>query len=444
MIEWLTQWLALDVRQLLLVLAASFVIGLSMEGRKAEGKRFSPGGVRTLPLICLGGFLLAKLGQWWDVPAALPFLVGLVVLGGLVTVLYLAKVRQDHYGMTTEVFLLATYILGGLVAAEQWWMAAALTVLMVLIQELKDPIERLAGRFGEGELVTVAKFVLITAVILPTVPDRAMQFTLPGEAALTFALNPRKIWWVVVAVAAISYASYLLQRFTRRGRHGLLLTGLLGGAYSSTLTTVVLSRRSRSDGQHSPAGLAGAILSASGVMYLRILALVAIFGWPIAKATAWPLVICAAVGVGVGAVLAMTRTREGHEQTPLSDSPLELRAAFGFAAVFVGVLLVTRAARQLLGAGGLYGVAAVSGLGVVDPFVLSLTQGPAEGAALGRAALAILVAAGANNLAKACYALVLGEGRSRLLSAGLLAGLTAVTAGAWWLAVMAGWTPTPW
>lgn len=446
MIEWLKEWVSPDIRELLLVLAASFVIGLSMEGRKAEGKRFSPGGVRTYPLICLGGYLLSRLGELWHTPLQLPFLVGLGVLGLLVAMLYRGKISREYYGMTTEVFVMITYVMGGLVAAHQWWLVAALTVLMVLLQELKDPLERLVTHMDEHELVTIAKFVLITAVILPVVPNESLAFTVPTRPELKFALNPRHIWWVVVAVAAVSYASYLVQRFFRKGRHGLLLTGLLGGAYSSTVTTIALSRRARGDGPGAVAA-AGSILAASGVMYLRLLALVAIFGWALARQLAWPLVACAVVGLLVGSALCLLgRKGDGEgEAGPLvsaAASPLELRAAFGFALVFVVIILVTRAATQLLGDGGTYGVAVLSGLGVVDPFVLSLTQGRAD--MVGRAALAVMLAASANNVAKGLYAAFLASRRTGLLALSLLAGMAGVTMVAWYLCVIFGVTAPAW
>ena len=50
---------------------------------------------------------------------------------------------------------------------------------------------------------------------------------------------------------------------------------MLGGAYSSTVTTVVMARRAARE-QH-PHLFAGGILIASGVMYLRLAILLALF-----------------------------------------------------------------------------------------------------------------------------------------------------------------------
>ena len=72
------------------------------------------------------------------------------------------------------------------------------------------------------------KFLLLTAVILPIVPNRAFG---------PFQINPFKTWLAVVALSTVSYASYVLQNLTKP-QGGVLLVAILGGAYSSTVTTV--------------------------------------------------------------------------------------------------------------------------------------------------------------------------------------------------------------
>ncbi len=103
----------------------------------------------------------------------------------------------------------------------------------LLLLELKVVLEELAGRIPAEEILTFAKFLLLSAVILPILPNREFG---------PFHINPFKTWLVVVAVSAISYGSYVLQKVTK-GRGGILLAAVLGGAYSSTVTTVVLARR---------------------------------------------------------------------------------------------------------------------------------------------------------------------------------------------------------
>jgi len=104
---------------------------------------------------------------------------------------------------------------------------------------------RVHGNLSSEEIFTFAKFLLLSAVILPILPNQEFG---------RFHINPFKTWLVVVAVSTISYGSYVLQKMTK-DRGGILLASVLGGAYSSTVTTVVLSRRSavRSNRIFSPA-----------------------------------------------------------------------------------------------------------------------------------------------------------------------------------------------
>lgn len=422
--------------QLLLTVAASFLIGLELEGRKAGGKSFSPGGVRTVPLVSLAGFLLAVLGQG----QTLAFIAGLVILGGWLALLYRTKTLHGNYGMTTETYMLVAYILGGLVAAEAWWLVAALTVLMVLLQELKEPLEGLIRRLSEDELITVAKFVLLSAVILPLMPD---------EGYTQFALNPRRIWLIVVAASGISYAGYQLQRLLGRGGQAWLLTGLLGGAYSSTVATVAMARQSRRESAPRRIVLGGAVLAANGVMNLRLLLLIALFDQALAEQLVWPLMIPTVVGVLAGAGMCLlpspAEATDDPAQTGRSlqqfGSPLELRTALAFAAVFVVVLIVTRQAQVWLGGQGLLAIGMISGLGVIDPFVLSLTQ--LADVSVGALVLAVVVAISANHLAKGVYALAVGERRTGILALSLLVALAAVTMAGWAILLAGGVIAAP-
>ena len=123
----------------------------------------------------------------------------------------------------------------------------------MLLLELKVALEGLTKRIAPDDIFTFTKFLLLTAVILPI---------LPNEQFSQFQINPFKTWLVVVAVSAVSYGSYVIQRLTK-GQGGVILASILGGAYSSAVTTVVLARRASREGQ--PHLFSGGTLIASGV-----------------------------------------------------------------------------------------------------------------------------------------------------------------------------------
>ena len=167
-------------------------------------------------------------------------------------------------------------------------MATTLTVINILLLELKIWLGQLAKKIDEGEILTFAKFLLLLAVVLPL---------LPNEAFTEYQINPFKTWLVVVAVSSVSYGSYVLQKLSK-GADGLLLTALLGGLYSSTVTTVALARKSKEES--APKLISGVILMASGMMYLRIIVLLGLFN-PIIMKILWiPFVCLSLLALGGG------------------------------------------------------------------------------------------------------------------------------------------------
>ncbi|HEX8795170.1 MAG TPA: MgtC/SapB family protein [Polyangiaceae bacterium] len=395
-----------EVFELALVLFLSFLVGIEREEHKAEGGHYVFGGIRTFPLLGFVGYGLARLSGGDVISLA----IGFAVVGGLMAVSYWNKVRADPgAGATTEVSALLTYLLGALVHAGAIWTAVALGIIAVLLLELREGLAKLTSRIARDEVLAFAKFLLLAVVILPVLPDRPFG---------AFAINPFRTWLVVVAVSGLSYASYLLQKWLRQ-RGGVLVTALLGGAYSSTATTIVLAREAKSAGR--PSLYAGSALAASGVMYLRILLLVSLFDPALARSLApWFSGLgLVAIGGGIGAALANPRPAADRPQEQnRTRNPLELRPAFLFGVAFLAMLVLSQLALRYVGRAGLYGMATVMGFGDVDPFVLGIAQGsPLPGAQHGAAA-AVVIATSANDAAKAAYARVFAgrdAGRPALL-----------------------------
>ncbi len=396
--------------QLLLVLFLSFLIGLEREEQKATSEQYRFGGVRTFPLLGLLGYALCLFS---DTNFVLPA-VGLAIVGAFLWTSYQHKLQGVVLaGMTTELSGLLTFVIGALVARQQYWVAITLTVFAVAFLELKTALESLAKRIPGNEILTFSKFLLLAGVILPIVPNRIFG---------TFGFNPFKTWLVVVAVSAISYGSYLLQVW-RQQRGGVLLAALLGGAYSSTLTTVVLAKRARE--QSRPHLYAGAMLVASGMMYLRLLALLAIFSRPLLHRLGPPFLLLAGVAL-LGGWLWMHLLDHGSspaEQSLQPGNPLQLGAAFLFAALFVAMLFITHLALLYLGRAGLFGLAGIMGVTDVDPFILSLASSTSALTSTAIAGGAIAIAAASNNLIKGIYAYSLADRRTGIQGLALLATL---------------------
>src|SRR5512136_1118656 len=377
--------------KILLVLFLSFLLGLEREGRKATAGHYIFGGVRTFPLLGLLGYAIALISGQQVLPVAL----GFVVVGAFLLVSYLHKLASaEEAGVTTEVSGLVTYVLGALVFNGYYWIAVTVVVLSMLLLELKVALEGLSDRIPPEEVITFTKFLLLTVVILPAVPNQ--EFT-------RFHLNPFKTWLIVAAVSAISYGSYVLQRVTKK-KGGVVFAALLGGAYSSTVMTVALARRGRRENR--PNLFAGSMVLASGVMYLRVLVLLAIFNGALAGQLAGSFLVLGALTILAGFAWSRLpdRSSEVVKREYEAKNPLEIGSAFLFAAIFLVALIATGLVLEHFGTVGIYALATLMGVTDVDPFIMGLTQTAGVSTALATAAAAIVVATASNNALKGVYA----------------------------------------
>ncbi|MEA5509254.1 MgtC/SapB family protein [Crocosphaera sp. UHCC 0190] len=398
MIAQITNVISPEVFKILLVFFLSFLIGLEREEWKLISGKYSFGGVRTYPLIGLIGYSMASLSSGQMLPLA----AGFTVIGGLMMLSYWHKMQSSQdSGLTNEMAGLATYVVGALVYHEQFWIASTLVIISLLLLELKSMLEGLAHRFSSEDILTFTKFLFLTAVILPILPNRAFG---------TFEINPFKTWLIVVAVSSISYGSFLLQKvFKNRG--GIALIALLGGAYSSTVTTVALAKQSTRT--HSPHRYAGGILMASGIMYIRLAILINLFNQNLGKELTLPFGFLAVVAVVVGWFWSSKKdtnvTPSEEKKSYSARNPLELKAAFLFAFLFVVMVIVTHYTALYLGSSGLYVLGGIMGVTDVDPFILGITQSAGQSTSLSVASGAILIAAASNNLIKGIYAMSFGD-----------------------------------
>jgi uncharacterized membrane protein (DUF4010 family) len=234
------------------------------------------------------------------------------------------------------------------------------------------------------------------------------------------SITPRQAWFALLAVCTLSYASYLAQHYWTPAAGGLWMAAL-GGLYSSTATTVVLARQAGIDTSLQRRAQAGITL-ATGIMYLRILAIVAVFNLALARQLVVPL-----VGLSIAAMLICALqywvwrpSPTEAERKPVSQNPLELSAAGIFAAMFVVTSLLSTWVKAEFGLTGIYSLAVAVGVTDIDPFVLNLAQGGTSGIPNDGIAAAIVIAASSNNLLKAGYATSFAGGRATTVSAAVL------------------------
>ncbi len=410
-----------------LLLGLSFFLGLAFEEFFAQSRERRPGGIRTFPMLALGGGVLYLL----DPTHFIPFTGGLIVLGAWLVVYYRAhaSAEDEHDESNVEIVVpilnVHAYLLGAVALALPPWVAVTMTVASVLLLTGREQLHALARRVEIKEIVTAGEFLILTGIVLPLLPN--------GPVTTFTAITPRQVWLALVVVSTLSYMSYLAQRYWAAAAHGLWMAAL-GGLYSSTATTVVLARQAKAEPALKRQARAGITL-ATAIMYLRLLVVVGIFNLALARILALPLCGLSLIGFlicGLQYRSGAPNKEQAREAMPLAANanPLELGAAAIFALLFVATSLLSTVAKSHFGISGIYALAAIIGVTDIDPFVLNLAQGGVAGIENAALAAAILIAASSNNILKAIYAACFAGGKATAASAAALVGLAVVGAAA--------------
>jgi uncharacterized membrane protein (DUF4010 family) len=395
----------------LLVAVSSLLIGLEQRRHYIRENNESQFGTdRTFTLIGILGFILYVIAP----ETMMPFLAGGVIVGLLLAVFYLEKIRKHNlFGLTSIVTALITYSLAPLVYRQPEWFVLLVVVLVLVLTELKEQLFEISRKFDSTEFITLAKFLLLAGVILPILPDTQIS------PQLNF--SPYKLWLAIVAVAGISYLSYLLKKFIFPDS-GMLLTGILGGLYSSTASTIILARKSHAGIDVDK--ISAAIFLATGMMYLRILMLAAIFNATIAVRLSPFFGGLALLSISVALYLIRFR-RTAPQSMPgvvptEHTNPLEFRTSVVFGGLFVLFALLTGYVIRNYGEHGIRLLSLVVGVTDIDPFIMNLFQNK-WGLNLDILVTSVLLASSSNNALKMLYALILGNKSMRIhVAAGFL------------------------
>ncbi|SIQ97545.1 Uncharacterized membrane protein, DUF4010 family [Aeromonas sp. RU39B] len=381
----------------LVSLAIGLIIGLERGWQiRLLGDNQRIAGMRTYGLIgLLGGacgLLLPSLGP------SIALLGLLAILGGTVLSIWLAQRWQGEFGLTSSVAMVLTYLLGLMAVLLGPTEAVACAVLAALLMGLKGEIQKGMLFLSEAEFHATLRFLLITLVLLPVLPNH--------EMGPLNAFNPFKIWLMVVVIAGISFCGHFAIRLIGT-RNGLVLTSILAGFASSTALTLQFARLNR-----ELAGLerllATGILLACATMWLRVGALALVIAPPLARILMWPLLVLAAVIYGFAFWFWYRRETAPEPVQPQTRNPLDMVTAIKFGLLLALIGFLATQLQQTVGNSGVYLLAAASGIADVDAITLSLSHLANQDLALTVASQAILLAGVVNSLVKGMLALVIG------------------------------------
>lgn len=397
-----------------LAAAIGLMVGIErgwQEREAQDGSRVA--GVRTFTLIGLLGGIAGFL------PGPIP---GFVFLGFALTfgVFEWRKARlQGSFSATDLVAGLLTFALGAYAARGNMAVAAAGGVVTAGILAERQIMHSFLRHLTWVELRSGLVLLLMTAVLLPALPDRTVD---PWGA-----LNPHQIWLMTVLVGVVSYAGYIAVRVA--GPRGLLYAGAMGGIVTSTTVTWTFARLARR-GEAPADAVMAAVLSAWIISLMRMTVLAVVVAPQLLRPLAGPVAAAVLVLVLPMALAWRAAGRAEAKTLPL-DNPFDLKLLLRFTALMAVILVLAKLVAS--GPVGLFALGGFSGLLDVDPVTLSMARLAQTGLAPALASGTILIAGASNGLAKSVLAVVFGGWRLGLILSGLALASFAAGTVAWFV-----------
>jgi uncharacterized membrane protein (DUF4010 family) len=398
-----------------IALGIGLLIGIERERRKGRGSARIEAGLRTFAVVALLGAVTVLLGGELLLAVAICGVAVLAAIG-------YHRGRKEDPGMTTEIALLLTLLLGAL-AMHEPPLAAALGAGVAILLAARSRLHHFARRvLTEREFNDALVLAAATLVVLPLIPDR--------HIGLFEAINPRTTWTIVVLMLGIGAAGHIALR-ALGPRFGLAIVGFASGFVSSAATIGSMGTRARNHPELLRAAASGAVLSTVATV-VQMAAVLAATSLDMLRALALPLTGFGLVAVCYGALFMFRNPAlpSSAEQDP--GRAFSFSTALLFALSITAVVFASAAIVWWLGAGGLIPAAAVTGFADAHSTAISVgSLVAAEKISVVEGTLPILLGLTTNTVTKVVIAIVNGGSRYAMqVVPGLL-----LTIGAAWL----GW-----
>ncbi|MCM2325527.1 MAG: MgtC/SapB family protein [Candidatus Woesearchaeota archaeon] len=375
--------LLLDFYRFMLSICLGALIGLEREKSHSKHKGADFAGVRTFIFYSLFGSLAAYLSSIyysWIIAVALVCFILLIIAAYI-----LSTIISKHAGMTTELSGVIAFIIGALVFTTQPEIPIALAILVTVVLSLKKPLHHFAHHIKQMEFYDTIKFILIAFVILPLL--KPIKPFGPYESIYLY-----EIWLMVVFVSSLSYVAYILMNLYGSSK-GIFITGLLGGALSSTATVTSLANKSKESNDNSTLVAAAGIACAT--MFLRVLIVTSILRFNLIEMLAFPLLLLTLVGF---ITVSIIWKKHSHTEAKVDfKSPLMLGPALKFGIFYAFILFLSSFMNAHYGSKGIFLAALISGFADVDAMTLFIVRNPI---AIDVSVTAIIIAAITNTFIK--------------------------------------------
>lgn len=401
----------LPLLSLTTAIGAGLLIGLLYERRKQDDPGIAAG-LRTHTLAALAGAITL----WIGLPV---FIVALLLVGTFAALGYL-RTSQHDAGLTSELALLCSSLLGGL-AMQSPAAAGALAVLVAILIHAKPTLHHFSREVvSDREVVDGLVLLAFALIVLPLLPDEPI-----GPYG---ALNLATVWKLVVLVMAIAALGHVALRLIGT-RWGLLVAGFFAGYVSSTAATAGFGQRVKAEPSLMAPAIGATMLANLASLTLFVPILLALSP-ALLRAVAVELLAAAAVLV-LGAVFGFRRGQQGDIPPPTSETRMfRIRQAIGFAALIAAVLFVSRVAAELLGPNAALAAAFLTALAELQAATASVaTLFRDDSIDLAHAQWAVVGLLAASALAKSVVAFASGGARFGIrIGIGLIAMAAAAAA----------------
>ncbi len=402
-------WSQNNFASLALALGLGLLIGVERERRKGTGPTRHFAGIRTFSLVSLAGAVAQALNFPWITLVA-------AVLVALLAVISHLKDRSKDPGVTTEMALFVTFLLG-MLAVEQPVMAGACGVVVAALLAAREPLQRFSTQtLSEPELHDALLLAGSVLIVLPLAPNQPLVW-LGG-------LNPRTVCLLVVLIMGVQAVGHVALRLFG-ARMGLSLSGLVAGFVSSTATIAAMGVRVSKAPELHMAFVAGAWFSTvSTSLQVGLIALVL---QPSALRTLGASLACALLTALALGVWAVRRSPVLPPESHVRGRAFSLKQSIGLALMLSGITVVVGWVQSAFGTLATFAATALAGFADMHSpvaAVISLSShGSIDAATLW---MATLLAFSTNTVSKVVAAYAAGGKRyGNTVSLGLLAVVVA-------------------
>lgn len=374
-------------------LAIGLLVGLERERNKRDGSMRAQAGVRTFALLGLAGAVSCIIGH------AAIYVAGLFVMA--IAIASYVRTNVEDPGITTEVAMLLTFLLGA-ISMSAPAISGGLGVTVTVLLASKQKLHQLSSKWlSENELHDLLILAAAAFVVLPLLPDGALD---PWDS-----FNPRRLWFLLVAVMSIASLGYLALR-SLGTKLGLPIAGLAGGFVSSTATIGTMGQHAKDAPTLTSAAASAAVVSNVGTI-AQLGIVIGLLSPPMLAHLAAPLLVAGGIAVIAAIPISWRSLSSKENAAAISGSrPFKMSAVLSFVSLFGGIMVVSAILRSQFGNDSLLWVAAISGFADVHAAAASAAQAASTGHIdLRQASWCVLSALASNSFLKCIIASTKGS-----------------------------------